>query len=209
MTGPTWLAVVVGVVMLLAAAVALSVILVSWRSRHRTQYDIDVHNLLMGVSMAGMLIPALRLVTPGPVTVVWLVVWSLVTVWMALGVARDSTGGGLGGRLMGHHVPHLVMSAGMVYMLAVMLVTTGDVSTSGSAMSGMSDKGSMVPLATLDWVFALYMVGYTVLLVDRMSARVAGSDGPPSRPVAWLHATDLVNVAMGVGMAYMLTMMFA
>ena len=119
MIGPLWLAAALGIVMLAAAAFAGGRMLVAWRLRRVTDYEVDAHHVLMGVSMAGMLIPALGIVSAGASVTIWLLVWIVVTVWFAVSVVRAASVGAAGGRFSGHHLPHLVMSAAMLYMFAV------------------------------------------------------------------------------------------
>jgi hypothetical protein len=220
MIGPTWLAAIFGVIMLVAAVVAAVRIIAAWRAHRTTDYQIDIHNVVMGVSMAGMLIPSLLIVTTGPSTIAWLVVWILLTIWFAISVARDAAQRTHGNGFTGHHLPHLVMSAAMVYMFAVMLVPASDSSDSGmSGMSGMSAGGGLVPLATLDYAFVLFMVGYAVLVVDRLPALAAIGSGElrgvghadaatTARSLAPTTAA-IINIVMAITMGYMLTMMFA
>jgi len=220
MIGPTWLAAIFGVIMLVAVAVAAAHIIAAWRTHRTTDYEIDIHNVLMGVAMAGMLIPSLLIVTTGPSTIAWLVVWILLTIWFAISVARDATQRRHGNGFTGHHLPHLVMSAAMVYMFAVMLVPASDSSASGtSGMSGMSVGGGLVPLATLDYALVIFMVGYAVLVVDRLPGLAAIGSGDlrvvghkdtatTARPLATTTAA-IINIVMAVTMGYMLTMMFA
>jgi hypothetical protein len=206
MIGPTWLAAIFGVIMLVAAVVALVRIIVAWRTHRPTDYEVDIHNVLMGVSMAGMLIPPLLIVTPGPSNTVWLIVWIAVTVWFAISVARHPGHGATGTRFTRHHVPHLVMSAAMVYMFAVM---TSPAIGGHSGMSTMSG-GATVPWPTLDYAFALFMVGYAVLVVDRLPALAkVGVPGRASdtKPLAPTTAAA-TNIVMAVTMGYMLAMMF-
>ena len=88
-----------------------------------------------------------------------------------------------------------------------------------SGMSGMSAGGGLVPLATLDYVFVVFMVGYAVLVVDRLPAFAAvgsgdlqvvrhGTAATIARPLAPTTAA-IINIVMAITMGYMLTMMFA
>ena len=220
MIGPTWLAAVFGVIVLAAAVVDAVRILAAWRAHRTTDYQIDIHNVVMGVSMAGMLIPSLLIVTSGPSTVAWLVVWILLTIWFAITVARDAAQRTHANGFTRHHLPHLVMSAAMVYMFAVLLVPASDSSDSAmSGMPGMSAGGGLVPLATLDYVFVIFMVSYAVLVVDRLPAIAAAGSGDlqivghsdavtTARPLA-LTTAAIINIVMAITMGYMLTMMFA
>lgn len=220
MIGPTWLAAIFGVIMLAAGVVAFFRIIAAWRSRGPTNYGVDIHNVLMGVSMAGMLIPPLLIVTPGPSTVAWLGVWILVTGWFAISVGRQAAHRAGGNRFSGHHLPHLVMSGAMIYMLAVMLNPAAGSSQSGmSGMSAMGGSGAIVPWPTLDYALVIFMIGYAVLAIDRIPALATHGRGhlvtvgPPATGTAatpLAPTTDaVINIVMAITMAYMLTMMFA
>jgi hypothetical protein len=221
MIGPTWLAAIFGVIMIVAAVVSVARMIIAARTRTATDYEVDGHNVLMGISMAGMLIPGLLIVTAGPSTTIWLVVWILITVWFAISVIRDAARRGNSHGFMGHHLPHLVMSGAMIYMFAVMASGGVRSGTSMTGMSGMGDGGGLVPFPTLDYAFVIFMVGYTVLVIDRLpriavvgsgDLRVAGHPGAGSaavvKPLAPTSAA-LVNISMAITMGYMLTMMFA
>ena len=208
MSGQVWLGTVLGVVVLLAGAAALARLVVARRVHRPTDAEVDIHNLLMGVSMAGVLIPQLLIVTGGAATTTWLVVWILVTVWFAVSVGRDAARGGSGRPFAGHHVPHLVMSAAMVYMFSI---------GGGPALA---------------YAFVVFMVGYAVVVVDRLpviavvgvgNARLVGravhpaggasasgaasSSGTTQRPVAPRLAAA-TNVVMALVMGYMLVLLF-
>jgi hypothetical protein len=218
MIGPTWLAAIVGVVMIIAAIAALIRIVVAWRTRKATDFEVDIHNVLMGVSMAGMFIPSLLLVTVGPSTTAWLIVWILITVWFGVSVIRGASRRAAGHRFTGHHLPHLVMSGAMIYTLAAMAGSGGAADAAHAAHAGMSDMssaGGPIPLPTLDYAFAIFMVGYAVLVIDRLPRIATTGTGelytfgrPTATPLAPRIAAG-TNIVMAVAMGYMLTMMFA
>ena len=201
MTGPAWLGSLLGVVVLLAGLTALARLVVAWRVHRPTDAEVDVHNLLMGVSMAGVLIPQLLIASGGPATTVWLIVWIVVTLWFAVSVARDAVRGGRERRFAGHHVPHLVMSAAMAYMFGA--------------------SAALVLVPALAYGFVVFMVGYVVLVVDRLpviaiagigDARVIGrsvrsGSAAAARPVAPRLAAA-TNVVMALAMGYMLVLLF-
>ena len=219
MIGPPWLAAIFGALVFVGAMVALVRVVVAWRTRRATDREIDIHNVLMGVSMAGMLIPSLRIVTVGPSTTSWLIVWILTTIWFAVSVIRNTGPNDTRQKLARHHVAHLVMSGAMVYMLAV----TGSASggpVSGHDMSGMGSGGLAFP--TLDYAFVIFMVGYAVLVIDRLpqvavassartveDSRLAASPVPVRVPVPVApRLAEVTNIVMAIAMGYMLTMMF-
>ncbi len=84
MTGPHWLAGLLAAVMIMIAA-CCAVRLAAWRRRHRiTEVDADGIHLLMGVAMAGMLVPRLSAL-PGTA---WEAVFAVAAAWFAWQAAR-------------------------------------------------------------------------------------------------------------------------
>lgn len=214
MIGPTWLAALLGVVMIAAAIASAARVISALRTHRPTDYEVDIHNVVMGVAMAGMLIPPLFIVTPGASTVAWIITWIAITVWFAVSVIRDARRPRAGHRFTSHHLPHLVMSGAMIYMLAA-----SNGGASAGSMSGMSmGSGSTVPVPTLDYAFVLFMLAYAVIVIDRLPviAAVGSGDlqviGRPTtseskRPLAPRLAA-VTNIVMAITMGYMLTMMF-
>lgn len=239
MTGPGWLADIVGTLMLAAAVCAIVRIVGAWRARRATDFSVEACHAVMGVSMAGMLIPALKIVTPGASAWSWIVVSSLIAVWFAIRVidqlsAPTAKLAGRPRRL--HHLPHLVLSGAMVYMLVA--AETAGSGGSMSSMSAMPDMPGMdmepaaaptttMPLATLNLLLAFFLIGYAVLLTDRLpriaqlggvgSPRILGRGGAGAAMGAAGAAGALyaprvgagLSLAMSGAMAYMLVMMFA
>jgi hypothetical protein len=101
--------------MLLVAAYCVGRLVLSLRARARTRRDADVVHAVMGVSMAGMLAPSLA---AGP-TGMWVLIFSASTAWFGWRVVRDADRESVGTHPLGQHLPHLLMSAAMVYMLIV------------------------------------------------------------------------------------------
>jgi hypothetical protein len=213
--GPPWLGAIFGVLVIVAAVATLVRIVVAWRFRRATDWEIDIHNVLMGVSMAGMLIPSLHIVTPGPSTTSWLIVWIFITIWFAISVIRNTGPNDARQQLARHHVAHLVMSGAMIYMLAVSGFA-GAATTSGGDMSGMGSGGLAFP--TLDYAFVIFMVGYAVVVIDRLPRVAIASIGntpavertrtAPSPVSVAPQLAEATNIVMAIAMGYMLTMMF-
>lgn len=221
MIGPTWLAAIFGTTIIVAALAALVRIIVAWRTRKATDVEIDIHNVVMGVSMAGMLIPTLPFVTIGPSTTAWIIAWILVAIWFAASVIRDAARRKHGARFSGHHLPHFIMSGAMVYMFAVAQRSAGSILISPmSAMPAMSSAKDLVPLPMLNLALVIFMVGYAVLVVDRLPVvaitgtgdlqiigqRRTETESLPS-PLA-PRVAAATNVVMAITMGYSLTMMF-
>ena len=144
--------------------------------------------------------------------------WILVAVWFGISVIRDASRRTDGHRFTGHHLPHLVMSGAMIYMLSIMAAGTTRTGSSLTGMSGMSASGGLVPVPTLDYAFVIFMIGYAVLVIDRLprlsidgtgDLQVAGHPvgAAVAKPLAPTMAA-LTNIVMALTMSYMLTMMF-
>jgi hypothetical protein len=255
MTGPTWLATIFGAVVLVVAVYTAGRLVVAWRTGRATDYEVDGSHVFMGVAMAGMLIPGLGIVQAGASTVVWVIVFVLISAWLAITLVRELRHTERASGFMGHHLPHLVMSLAMVYMLLTLsggdavhaggmsgnlgatgiggaglhggtsVAGLGGSALGGSGMSvgamggaGMSGS-ALVALPTLDLLFALFMVGYAVLVIDRLPLIAVIGTGDLRVPGRRRSATDAVvplaprlgavsYVAMAITMGYMLTMMF-
>jgi Domain of unknown function (DUF5134) len=168
MMTPGWLMDIFAAVMLAIAAISAAR-LVAARPWHRgaADADIDAAHLLMGISMAGMLAAGLQTLPGG----VWEVIFALLAAWFAGRVWRE--GRGLGARVLadGHHVPHLVHSAAMLYMVAAPAAPMA-----GGGGPGMSSMGGAtgpvmqtLRLPVIALVFALWLSAYAVLDLDRLS----------------------------------------
>ncbi len=172
---PAWILDIFAAIMLVVAGISAGRLLItrSW-SGPAPDADIDVAHVLMGIAMAGMLASGLRALPNG----VWVAVFGVVTAWFAWRVAVEarstSAAKAMGG---GHHVPHLLHGAAMIYMFAAL---TGAAS-SGAGMTGMGGlSGSMgtLRLPTIGFVFVLLMIGWAVFDVDQLTgARWRGHGG--------------------------------
>jgi hypothetical protein len=231
--GQSWLAYIFAGVMLVTAAYCLARLVISWRQQRRTDRPVDAVHVLMGVAMAGMLVPALRVLWAGG----WEVIFGAATVWFGWLAVREYRSRAALGRFRPHHVQHVLGCAAMVYMFAA--VTTA---AKGAAGSGMSGMGGAARFPTLALVFALALFGYVVWTADRLPAlaRVsapaaaavpaaavpaaavpaaavpAGLDASPDAPApARRHMTPPLSprlaacceIAMGVTMGYALILM--
>lgn len=167
---------------------------------HRpASHDVDLVHVVMGVSMAGMLTGWLA----GRWTDVWLVVFSLTTAWFAWRAVRELTDGTATRPGCGH-LPHLVGSAAMLYMLLAMQWAGG--SGSGSSMAGMSaTAGSLtLPLVVsmLLVLNALLSAGQAFLGPDLVpspagAAGAASSPGSPVGTARGVPATELRGTGCG------------
>jgi len=156
-SAPAWLAGSFAVLMIMIAVCCAARLAVSRLRGRNTERDADVLHVLMGVAMAGMLEPRL---TPVPVTA-WRAVFAAAAAWFAWQAIRP------GHRAGGHPAVHAVECAAMVYML----LPVGSWPSShgpGMAMPGMS-QGTAAGNPALTLVLALFMLGYVLWAIDRLT----------------------------------------
>ena len=178
MTGPSWLAGILAVMMIATAAYCASRLIIARAHRRHDERDVNLVHTVMGVAMAGMLESWL---IPLP-DAVWAVMFGAGTGWFGWRAWRGRRGGtdvtGADPPPHRHHVPHLVMCGAMVYMLLAAGAVTS-ATDPGMAMGGPPAAGRF-PLLAL--VLAVFMVGYVMWQADRLPALArAGTGHPGSR----------------------------
>jgi hypothetical protein len=215
MSIPAWIREIFAAVMLLAAEMSAGQLVVqlvverAWTRRGGADDDIAVAQLLMGIAMAGILLPGLSILP----NAAWEAVFAVMTAWFVWCLWRESRGRGAAAVAGGHYAPYLVNSAAMVYLFAAL---TGP-SAEGSGMSmpvpgGMSgmaggSSGGLTTLhtSTLALIFALLLIAFTVHDLDRRAA------GSAARTAERLLLSPAVvkggRVATGVTMAFILITM--
>jgi hypothetical protein len=191
LTGPGWLAAGLAALMLLIAGSCI-VRLALWRHRRPAEPDVDALHAVMGVAMAGMLLPHLSLL-PGRV---WQALLGIAAAWFAARAIR-SRARPASQRPFSHLAPHAVECAAMVYMLIPARGTTAE----PAAMAGMTAAPFANPVVTL--LFTVFLVGYLLWTADQLLARrrAAALAGGARQP------TVLGKIAMSVAMGYMLLAM--
>jgi cytochrome b561 len=162
MAGSSWLADTFAGVMILTAAYCVSRLAVSVRQHRPTQHLVDAVHVLMGVAMAGMLVPRLRVFWTGG----WEVIFGAAAVWFAWQAARELRRQAPG-RRRSHHLQHVLACAAMLYMLLA-ATSTAKAASGGSAVNGMAGGAAHSP--TLALVLTVALVGYVVWTADRLPA---------------------------------------
>jgi hypothetical protein len=232
MSTPAGILGIFAAIMILVAEVSAGQLVVAraWTRRGGTDADIAVSYLLMGIAMAGILVPGLSTLP----NAVWEVVFAVMTAWFAWCLWRESRGRGATAVAHGHYVPHLVQSAAMLYVFAALpglSVEGSGVSVSGTGgMSGMGGGSSggtpTLHASTLALIFALLLIAFTVHDLDRPAGvdgyfRVVGRRSVPAEsapaaaaagPAAFTAERLLLSpavakgcqVAIGVTMAFIL-----
>jgi Domain of unknown function (DUF5134) len=192
---PSWILDVLAAVMLLVAAISAGRLVAArpWAGSPGDA-DIDVAHLLMGIAMAGMLVASLSTLSND----VWDVIFAVLTGWFGWRVYRESRGEGARVLADGHHVPHLVHSAAMLYMFVAISAAGG-----GGGMGGMGG-GSGSTMQTLNapvvaFIFALWLIVYVVLDLDRLTGPGHGHGSYFTQPAAAPPRAALVGATAGSG----------
>jgi Domain of unknown function (DUF5134) len=227
MSTPAWILGIFAVILLLVAEASAGQLVIAraWTRRGGTGADIAVSHLLMGIAMAGILVPGLSTLP----NAAWEVAFAVMTAWFAWCLWRESRGRGAAGVAHGDYAPHLVQSAAMVYLFAA--VAGPSAAGSGMSMPGMGgvaggSSGGLPTLhaSTLALIFALLLIAFTVHDLDRPAGvdgyfRVVGRRSVPAGsapaavaagPVALLLSPAVVKgcqVAIGVTMAFILAIL--
>jgi hypothetical protein len=205
MAGPDWLAGVFAAVVILAGAYCASRLAASLLRRRATEFDADALHAVMGVAMAGMLAPRLRVLPDG----VWVAVFGLGAAWFGWRAVRARGRGP--GSLGRFPVPHLIECVAMLYMLLPVDGPRAAPGTVGVALAGMGGSagpaGSFPALAV---VLALFMLGSIVWTTDQLTGLMrAGTRHvhQPGRPVLAPKLAACGKLAMSIAMGYMLILM--
>ena len=182
MSTPAWILEIFGGVMILVAELSAGQLVVAraWTRRGSADADIAVSRLLMGIAIAGILVPGLSALP----NAAWAVVFAVMTAWFLWCLRRASHGRGAAAVARGHYAPHLVQSAAMVYLFAAL----AGPATAGSGMS-MSGPGGMPGMTggspggmptlqapTLALIFALLLIAFAVHDLDQPA--LASGPGP-------------------------------
>jgi cytochrome b561 len=184
MAGQSWLADTFAGIMIITAAYCASRLVVARRQHRPTDFRVDGVHVLMGVAMAGMLVPRLRVFWAGG----WEVIFGVATAWFAWLTIRDwmtnrePRSQGAVSHPRNHHLQHVLGCGAMLYMFLA-VGTVAKAAAGGSGMSGMAAGTTHFP--TLALFLALALFGYVVAAADRLpslapvSSRVArAAPGP-------------------------------
>ena len=181
MSTPAWVLGIFAAVILLVAEVSAGQLVAAraWTRRDIADAGIAVSHVLMGIAMAGILVPGLSTLP----YVAWEASFAVMTAWFGWCLWRESRGRGAAAVARGHYAPHLAHSAAMLYLFAAL----GGPSTVGSGgmagMAGWSSGGTPALRApALALAFALLLIAFTVHDLNRQ----AGLDGyfhPAARPL--------------------------
>jgi hypothetical protein len=203
MSGPAWIADALAVVMIATAVYCVSRIATARRWRRPTEYDVDGVHVVMGVAMAGMLVPRLSLVGGGA----WAVVFGGAATWFGAQTVRGYRRRRRENR-SAHHVPPLLASGAMLYMVLALPAAGAAGGRAGLSMGAGTGAG----FPALALVLALALIGYVIWTTDRLTSlapvavtgtQVRAVTGPPMS----LRLAACCDIVMGLTMGYMLILM--
>lgn len=164
MTGPSWLAHGLAAVMIAISVYCFSRLVTAWRWRRRTDYDVDGVHILMGVAMAGMLVPRLNPFWDSG----WEVIFAAAVAWFGWQTIRGYRDElAVGRRWVAHHLQHVVACGAMLYMFLAVAPAKAGTSASGMAMGG---SGSATTFPTLALLLTLALVGFVIWTADSLSS---------------------------------------
>jgi hypothetical protein len=192
---PHWLSDGLAITMLTVAAYCASRIVLARLTRRATHYSVDAVHTAMGIAMAGMLTGRLASTTT------WVVVFALAAGWFglrAIGVVSGTrTGSGAA------HLRHVVTSGAMVYMLVAAPTTAAATTPATTTMTQMGTGGA-ARFPTLALVFGIFMIGYTIMVTDRLSRPTAEQQAGDDPSILAPRTVACCQVAMNITMSYML-----
>lgn len=213
MGGPAWPRGIFAVVMLTVAAYCAVRPAAARRRQRTTDLDTDGAHVVMGMAMAGMLTPSLRVLPAAA----WQAVFACGAGWFAWRAVQVRRGAAPNQWRCPHPVPHLVECVAMLYMLAV--VPAAMPAPAGPA-GAMVPAAAASPFSVLALGMALFMFGHVVLTGNQVTPPdrhpVAGQDGQAGQDGHAGHAGSphlaprceaLCKIAMGMTMGYALVLM--
>jgi len=167
--GPSWLAGTVAVAMVATAVYCVSRLVAAWRWQRPTEYDADSVHVLMGVAMAGMLVPRLNPLAGTGWSAGGAVVFGAAVAWFGGRAVRAYLryrGHQAGRQAVVHHGQHLLASGAMLYMF--LALSAGRAGLPGPGISTAGAAAARLP--TLALVLAVALVGYVIWTTDRLTS---------------------------------------
>ena len=153
-------------VMIATAAYCFSRLVAAWRWRRPTDYDVDGVHVLMGVGMAGMLVPRLNPAAGSGWDIGGAAVFGAAMAWFGWQTIQGYRGGRAGPHAVAHHGQHLLASGAMLYMFLALPSARAGGLAAGTAMAAAT--GARIPTFAL--LLALGLLGYVIWTTDRLSS---------------------------------------
>ena len=224
---PVGLYYLLGVLTLLIAAYGLALLLASIFDRASAGRDVEISHVAMGVSMAGMFVPAWAF---GP-SAIWELIFVSLLAWFVVRSIQSV-------QVWGLHVPHTAIHAVMSFAMLLMYWFPAGGSLSGSMSMSMSmSMATRTGAARLDpglaFAIALLLFGSAIFTIaspnrgatyfgthcggtgprpttgfESEAGTASGDRGVFSAAIARPALLDASHVLMAVAMGIMLVLMF-
>lgn len=222
MTDPHFIPYTAAALMIGISLYCVGRVLLARRSTCRSHVDVNVSHALMGVGMAGMLVPSLNAF---PIDA-GLAIFSALAAWFLAGSIRFVARNGIKGTYVDkdhgvtHPLIHAVMAGAMIYMYST--TPTGGIAEHAQSMAALmsADHAAGPAVVTLGFVVVLLASAVMQLnSIGRLSAvtgSVVGASLAGAGPIATVASTPklerprlevICHVAMCVTMVYMLLLM--
>lgn len=156
----------------------------------RIEYDIDLTHVVMGVSMAGMLVSRLSFIG----ATVWKAVFTVAAAWYAVRIIVSSLGRQHRSHRMRHYTGHLLSTGVMLYMYVTPTAPANDMNMVMPTLPAGTHPVTLAP------VFAMVLFAYSIRVAGRISMAAAPTAhcGGPLAPRAGLTCDAVMSLAMGV-----------
>jgi hypothetical protein len=225
MIAPAWVTWLVTVLVILLALGSGARLVVPRLRRQHAAADVDIMHALMGVAMAGMLMPRLSVLPGDP----WLAVFAVGTAWFGWQAMRPRWRGLAGAQrrrpevvpgqaaaedmqvdaVHAHPVPHAVECLAMIYML-VAVGSLGPARQHGMAMPGMAAStaaglAGTSPLLAL--LLCVFMLGSALWTIDKLTASSPKRAAPRDQGAKPPRLASYSKIGMSLAMGYALLTM--
>jgi hypothetical protein len=209
MSGPAWVPGVFTALVILLALGCLTRLVVSRLRRRQVAADVEIVHAMMGIAMAGMLMPRLSVLPGG----LWLAVFAAGAGWFTWqAVAPRRRGQPNAGH--GHPAPHAMECLAMVYM-QLAAGSLGSARQHAMAMPGMTagagaSLGAVASnpvLALLALLLCVVMLGSALWTIDKLTAASARRIGSRDQSATAPRLVSYSKIGMSLAMGYALLTM--
>ena len=163
MSSPSWLGYLLAASMIVTAVYCVSRLAAAGLRGRPTEPAVDIVHVLMGVAMAGVLVPRLSTLPDGA----WEATFGAAVAWFGWHAVRAYRAGGTGGRLA-HQLPHLLASGAMLYMFLAVTPARSGPPVTAIGMAGGPAGTARFPVLALALALALF--GYVMWITDRLAS---------------------------------------
>jgi hypothetical protein len=226
MTAPAWVTWAFTTLVILLALGSIARLGLARLRREYAAADVNIAHALMGIAMAGMLMPRLSVLP----SAMWLAVFAAGTTWFTWQAVRSwqpgqtvpwqrgqvaghgETGAGHDHQdgAHGHPVPHAVECLAMVYMLLA-AGPLGSARQHGMTMPGMTAGAAGLSPITSNPVLALLLcvllLGSALWTVDKLTSASANRSAPHDQGATAPRLASYSKIGMSLAMGYALLTM--